>query len=98
MAKKKVTAKFYAWQESPDGRHFPLYNIVGGASDGSTVSDLALENLGIEVPKTPTFEEWQKMVENCKHKRTLRIAGKIVCKRCRTTIGTYKYFIKRGKL
>lgn len=46
--KAKPTAVFLGY--GPDG---PLYNIVGGLEDRSTVSPARLEELGIQTPETP---------------------------------------------
>ena len=41
--------------------NFPLYNIHGDHPlCHGTVSEKTLKKLGIEVPQTPTFEEWKK--------------------------------------
>jgi len=50
----KITAKFIDWQE--DKKPFPLFSIVGGPWDGSTVSIQTLKNLGIKIPGYPPYE------------------------------------------
>lgn len=48
-------AVFLGYQERVDGSVFPLYNVVGGALDRSTVSRGTLEREGIPVPETPAY-------------------------------------------
>ena len=53
----KPTATFLGWQEDTDGRPaIPLYNVVGGELDGSTVGPDTLKARGIAVPETPARE------------------------------------------
>jgi len=43
--------QFIGWQTGIEGEPlFPLFNVVGGPYDGSTVSDKTLESWGVEVP------------------------------------------------
>jgi hypothetical protein len=59
--KTTLSCSFLAYQESwGDYEAFPLFNIIGGERDGSTVALQTLEQLGIEVPKYPSYEEWRK--------------------------------------
>ncbi len=55
-------AEFLGWQPGfSDLPPQPLYNIRGRhPRTGSTVGKDTLERLGIQVPETPPFEEWQK--------------------------------------
>jgi len=56
----KPTAVFKGWRETAKGDHIALYNVEGGRLDKSTVTSATLKKEGIEIPKTPTFEEWSK--------------------------------------
>jgi len=43
--------QFIGWQTGIEGEPlFPLFNVVGGPYDGSTVSDKTLKSWGVEVP------------------------------------------------
>ncbi len=54
-----ITAKFKFYQPDPSNPQggFPLYDIVGGPSHGSTVSAETLQQQGIPVPVTPSPEQ-----------------------------------------
>lgn len=53
------TASFLGYQEGADGGTFPLFNVKGGASDGSTVGVEELQRLGIPAPEQlPSLEQW----------------------------------------
>jgi hypothetical protein len=49
----KPTATFKGFQEDPEGGEFPMFDIKGGDSHGSTVTESGLKKLGIEVPEVP---------------------------------------------
>lgn len=55
----KPTAVFIGWQCSfkGKGKPFPLFNIIGGNLDGSTVSLETLRKEGIDVPPYPEYKE-----------------------------------------
>lgn len=46
----KPTAEFLGFQDNGKGEQIPLYNVKGGPLNNSTVSDVKLKELGIEVP------------------------------------------------
>lgn len=54
-----MKAEFLGYQACLKGS-YPIYNILGGKYHGSTVSEGRLKKFGIEIPKTPTEEEYQK--------------------------------------
>ena len=50
-------AEFHSWQKSHKGDAlFPLFAIIGGECDGSTVGIPTLERLEIDVPDFPPYE------------------------------------------
>lgn len=53
----EIKAVFIGYQGCLKG-HYPIYNILGGEHHGSTVSEDRLKELGIEVPYTPTKNQW----------------------------------------
>ena len=50
MKNEPITAEYIGAQENPTGPDFPLYNIIGGRYDGSTVTTETLIELGIPIP------------------------------------------------
>lgn len=47
-----MSAIFIGWQLNSAGQKvFPLFNIIGGERNGSTVTDKTLISLGIEIPE-----------------------------------------------
>jgi DNA repair protein RadC len=54
-------AVFRGWQDrAPYDTPVPIYNILGDHKQfGSTVGPSTLKSLGLEIPPTPTFEEWK---------------------------------------
>jgi hypothetical protein len=52
-------AEFYAWQPTfglRDLPAFPLFTVIGGGLDGSTVCESTLRREGIDVPPYPKYE------------------------------------------
>ncbi len=58
-AEDQPTAKFLGYQEDGQGGHVALYNVEGGPRNGSTLSAATLEKEGIEIPQTPSVEEYK---------------------------------------
>lgn len=61
VTKGPARAEFIGYQEGlPEDTPIPLYNVMGESPRAlSTVGSEELKSLGIETPKTPSFEEWK---------------------------------------
>lgn len=56
-----ISAKFIGWQPGfEDIAAFPLYNIEGGPSHGTTVTEKELNDAGIPIPPTPPLTEFNQ--------------------------------------
>lgn len=58
----KKYAQFVGYQEDPDpmSHALPMYNVYGcGEKHGSTVTANTVIYLGINIPPTPSYEDWK---------------------------------------
>lgn len=55
-----VKVIFNGWQEDGLGGGFPLYNVYGPGWNGTTVGVETLVEHGLQIPATPSYEDWQK--------------------------------------
>jgi len=55
-------AAFLGWQKTRSGEVFALYNITAAShpSYGSTVTDMTLNRLNLQIPKPSLFQEQEK--------------------------------------